>query len=192
MGTSPELERPDPAFVVILVTGAQRPGGGGGGGGPAAPGGSVGRNSTDLPPGSEPHDVCVLVGADPSATEQIFYTDVDISGLTTSGRLTPEVTCADWRTFSASQRTTVVNQLVIAANLYEAVRAAQHASSSTSSAELSAMASESVTKNCEVQGWVEAPIQALLRALYGPGSLSEPGPSAEATPQEASPSQATP
>ena len=78
MGLSPELDRPDPAFVVVLGEGTPR----GGGGAPGAAGGFVPTTA----PGAEisgrnVHDVCVLVGADAATAERTLYTDVDITGL---------------------------------------------------------------------------------------------------------------
>ena len=78
MGLSPELDRPDPAFVVVLGEGSPR----GGGGAPGAAGGFVPSASLGAEAsGRNVHDVCVLVGADSATAERTVYTDVDTTGL---------------------------------------------------------------------------------------------------------------
>lgn len=81
MGLSPELDVDAPAFVVVYrdrqpfgVSGA------------APPPGQTWPPAPSLAPGH--HDVCVLVGSDPSTAEVNVYGDVDIAGLTVAIDLT--------------------------------------------------------------------------------------------------------
>lgn len=84
MGFSPELERPDPAFVVVLADGTTW-----------GVGGTRANGSDDLasPPaetrGPNDHDLCVLVGADAATAEQFVYGNVDTSGLSAELLPTP-------------------------------------------------------------------------------------------------------
>lgn len=78
MGLSPELDVPDPAFVVVLGAGAQLGIGG-------APGAGGGWHPSDSPssetPGPNVHDLCVLVGADAGTADRIVYANVDTTGM---------------------------------------------------------------------------------------------------------------
>jgi hypothetical protein len=78
MGLSPELDRADPAFVVVLAPGGTPVGGG-------APGVGGGWHPSDSPstqtPGPNVHDLCVLVGADASTADRTIYANVDTTGL---------------------------------------------------------------------------------------------------------------
>jgi photosystem II stability/assembly factor-like uncharacterized protein len=77
MRLSPELDRPEPAFVVILGAGTMF-----GGGGPGIAGGGAPKDSPPIA-SLEPnvHDICVLVGSDPSSADRIVYENVDTTGL---------------------------------------------------------------------------------------------------------------
>lgn len=75
MGRSPELERAEPAFVVVFA--GRAPFGGVSGGAAPQPGATLGPRT----PAPNEHDVCVLVGDDPNNAELNVYTDVDTTGL---------------------------------------------------------------------------------------------------------------
>jgi hypothetical protein len=78
MGLSPELDRADPAFVVVLGPGGTPAGGGG-------PGVGGGWHPSDSPstetPGPNVRDLCVLVGDEASTADRTIYTNVDTTGL---------------------------------------------------------------------------------------------------------------
>jgi hypothetical protein len=76
MGRSPELERPDPALVVIYAGRAPLGGADGAGGASPQPGSTSVAN-----PGPNAHDVCILVGDDPATAEVNVYAAVDTTGL---------------------------------------------------------------------------------------------------------------
>ena len=75
MGRSPELERPDPALVVIYAGRAPLGGVDGGGASPQAGPTAV------VSAGPNEHDVCILVGSDPATAEVDIYPAVDTTGL---------------------------------------------------------------------------------------------------------------
>jgi hypothetical protein len=90
MGLSPELDRSDPAFVVVFAPGTPLGGAGAGGGGGGL---SVTASPSAQSPGPNVHDVCILVGTDPATADRLVYTSVDTTGL--RANLSPAPTATD-------------------------------------------------------------------------------------------------
>ncbi|HET9853307.1 MAG TPA: hypothetical protein VFP56_12505 [Candidatus Limnocylindrales bacterium] len=94
----------------------------------------------------------------------------------------PDVTCSGWRNVAEEGRSELADRIIRADHLFEGVQIAQHVPPGTPEDQLVAMASASVTKNCEIQQWNPAiQVRDLLRDLYGrPGQAG--GPSAVTVP----------
>lgn len=65
----------------------------------------------------------------------------------------PNTTCGDWQHMDENARSMLAERMIRDASLSEGVRVAQHAPVGTDEAKLALMATSSVTKNCELQGW---------------------------------------
>lgn len=80
----------------------------------------------------------------------------------------PDVACSGWRNVAEDDRSAIVDRMIRADHLFEGVQIAQHVPPGTPEDQLVAMASASITKNCEIQQWSPAMrVRDLVRDLYG-------------------------
>jgi hypothetical protein len=84
----------------------------------------------------------------------------------------PDVTCAEWRNLAEEERSSIAEQIVRADGLFEAVQVAQQVPPATPEHELSAMASGSITKHCDLRNWNPAVrVRSVVREIYAPADV---------------------
>jgi len=81
----------------------------------------------------------------------------------------PDTTCADWQHLTDAERATYAEAILRADRIFENVQAAQHVPVDTPEEQLAVLAAESITKNCELQGWNPAiRVRTIVHEIYAP------------------------